>query len=92
MATAVGACPELIEGHPGEQPALGSAGRVVPVADSGALAAAILELLGDRDLQDRLGAAGIARLERHYQEDAVIAQYRRLYQKLAEPAAAPAAA
>ena len=92
VATAVGACPELIEGHPGEQPALGSAGRVVPVADSGALAAAILELLGDRDLQDRLGAAGIARLERHYQEDAVIAQYRRLYQKLAEPAAAPAAA
>lgn len=79
VTTDVGACREIIEGQPGEQPSLGPAGLVVPPADAGALGQALAALVGDRARQDRLGEAGRRRVEAHYTEASVLAGYRRLY-------------
>ncbi len=58
VATQVGALPELVE-H-------GKTGILVPRGDARALAKALLRLLRDAELADRLGAAGKARAERDY--------------------------
>lgn len=83
ISTDVGSCPELIHGRPNESPALGDAGRVVPVGDPGALAVAIAELIRDRDLQDRMGEIGLARVRQSYTEPSIIEAYRGLYRDLA---------
>lgn len=48
-------------------------GLLVPVADPAALAAALDTLATDANLRHRLGAAGLQRARRHYDEAAVIA-------------------
>jgi glycosyltransferase involved in cell wall biosynthesis len=53
VATDVGGCPELVED--------GRTGLVVPPAQPGALASAILRLLEDARLRDEMGMAGKAR-------------------------------
>jgi glycosyltransferase involved in cell wall biosynthesis len=50
VATPVGFVPELVED--------GVSGRIVPVGDADALAAALAEVLGDPAVAGRLGAAG----------------------------------
>lgn len=87
VCTDVGSCSELIHGRDGESPALGPAGAVVPAGNPGALAKAIADILSDRSLQDRLGAVGLARTERYYDEQTVIGQYRDLYHSLIGEAA-----
>jgi glycosyltransferase involved in cell wall biosynthesis len=65
VATATGGIPELLEG----------AGILVPERDVRALAGAILQLLGDRDLRERVGEAGRRRVEESFD---VMTQTRRL--------------
>jgi len=83
VATDVGACRHLIEGDSGidGDPALGRAGRVVPIADPEALAAAIVEVL-EPDAWHAASRAGMARVERHYTHDAMRDAYRALYRQL----------
>lgn len=88
VSSAVGACPELILGHPDERPALGAAGAIVPVGDAAALAAEIVALLGSRALQDRQGSVGRVRLEKFYHLEAVTDAYQNLYGELSRSAAA----
>ncbi len=83
ISTDVGSCSELIQGRQDESPALGDAGRVVPVGDPGALAEALTELIRDRALQDRMGDTGLARVRQSYTESAIIEEYRDLYRTLA---------
>ena len=91
VATDVGSCRQLVEGLEEEDRALGAAGEVVGIADPQALAMAILRLLGDDDVWRRAQAAGIARVERYYTQDRMVARYRALYEEaLALPAALPA--
>ncbi|MBK1723241.1 GT4 family glycosyltransferase PelF [Thiocystis violacea] len=81
IATDVGACRELIEGSATNGRALGVAGRVVPIADPEALAAAAIDLLNDPAQWHAAQQAGIRRVERYYRQETVISDYRRLYQE-----------
>ncbi len=68
----------------------GTTGRLVPVGDVDALAAAMDEVLGDRALAARYGAAGRARAEAEYNPAKILARYEALYERLLTNAA-PAA-
>ncbi|MGC7403330.1 GT4 family glycosyltransferase PelF [Pandoraea pneumonica] len=83
VTTDVGACRHLIEGDhalDGDR-ALGSAGRVVPIADPEALAAAIVDVL-EPNVWHAASRAGMARVARHYTHDAMCDAYRALYGRL----------
>lgn len=81
VATDVGACRELIEGRGAEDRALGAAGAVVPIADPAATARAALQLLGEPGRWGAAQEAGIARVERYYDERQMAGSYRELYQR-----------
>jgi glycosyltransferase involved in cell wall biosynthesis len=87
VATDVGACRELLEGRPGEDEALGPSGLVVPVVSPDATARAIVALARDPERHARMAEAGLARVTRFYRQDDVLDYYRRLYRRLAAPAA-----
>ncbi|WDD92527.1 GT4 family glycosyltransferase PelF [Burkholderia sp. FERM BP-3421] len=82
VTTDVGSCRQLIEGAPGEDAALGAAGRVVQIADPRALAEAALDLFDDAHWR-AAQRAGIARVERYYTQERMVGSYRTLYQRLA---------
>lgn len=79
LATDVGACREIIEGRPGEDAALGSAGAVVPIANPEQTAEAAVELLTNEQSWSRAQQAGIKRAERYYTRELVMDSYRKLY-------------
>jgi glycosyltransferase involved in cell wall biosynthesis len=81
VATDVGSCRQLMHGLPGEDAAIGAAGRIIGIADPEALAAAALELLGNPAAWREAQAAGIARVERYYSQERLFAEYRALYAK-----------
>ncbi len=58
------------------------AGRLVPVGDPDALAAAVGELAGNDTLAKQVAAEGRRRYERGYTEDAVVAQYLEFFEKV----------
>jgi glycosyltransferase involved in cell wall biosynthesis len=58
-----GALPEMIED--------GKCGRIVPAGDAGALAGALVELLGDPERCGRYGEAGRVRARERYSHEAV---------------------
>ncbi|MFC7218042.1 glycosyltransferase [Streptomyces polyrhachis] len=60
----------------------GEAGLLVPPDDPSALAAAVRELLADPELADRLGAAGRARAEAHYDWQTITGRYVELFRSL----------
>lgn len=64
VATSAGGIPEAVED--------GVTGRVVPVRDAPALAAALLELLDDRARAAACGAAGRQRFERQFTADRMV--------------------
>lgn len=80
VATDVGACRQLIEGNGAEDRALGCSGRIVPMADPEALAAAIVEVL-EPEVWHAASCAGIARVERYYRLDTLRDAYRSLYER-----------
>ncbi len=82
VTTDVGSCRQLIEGAPGEDAALGAAGRVVQIADPRALAEAALDLFDDANWH-AAQRAGIARVERYYTQEQMVGSYRTLYRRLA---------
>lgn len=71
VASRIGAMPELLE------PA--ACGLVCPAGDAGALAAALLRLVNDTALAQRMGAAGRAHLRAHYSAEAMARRYLELY-------------
>lgn len=79
VTTDVGACRDLVEGRGAEDRALGSGGRIVPIADPDALAQAACELLSDATRWHAAQRAGIERVERYYRQSGVIAAYRDVY-------------
>ncbi len=81
LATDVGSCRQLVYGLPGEDEALGVAGRVVRIADPAALADAALELLTDPDEWQRASCAAIQRVEKYYSQNIMFDRYRALYEK-----------
>ncbi|MDY7802730.1 GT4 family glycosyltransferase PelF [Burkholderia stagnalis] len=83
VTTDVGACAELIHGADADDAALGSAGRIVPIADPVALAREAVALLADGHAWHAAQAAGIARVERFYSQERMVGAYRALYATLA---------
>ncbi len=80
VSTDVGACRELIEGRPGENPSLGAAGLVTPVGNPEMLADAMVQILTNRALGEQMGEAGRQRVEAGYARRDVVSRYGQLYQ------------
>jgi glycosyltransferase involved in cell wall biosynthesis len=74
VASAVGGIPEVV--------ADGETGILVPPRDHAALAAAIVRLLGDRALRERMGAAGLARVRAHFSVERMVANTLRVYERV----------
>lgn len=79
LATDVGSCREIIEGHPGDDHSLGVAGEVVPIATPGATASAMVRLLSDSERWQQLQQSGLARVRRYYDESLMFERYLQLY-------------
>lgn len=62
----------------------GETGKLVPVGNPQALAQAIRAVLSDPDAARRLGEAGRARVETRFTATAMVDQFARLYESLAE--------
>jgi glycosyltransferase involved in cell wall biosynthesis len=60
----------------------GETGYLLPVGDVAGMAAAALKLLGDADLHRRFAAASRRRAVEVFGQDAVVARYRSIYQRL----------
>ena len=84
LATDVGACRDLIDGKDPADRALGRAGDLVPISDQDALAHAAFALLTDPLRWRAAQQAGIARVERYYEQSRVIESYREIYQRMGE--------
>ena len=81
IATDVGSCSELLGG--GEQEGdreLGEGGLVVPIANPGALAGAILEVARDPERLERMGQTMRQRVERFYDEKDMVRRYQEIYE------------
>ena len=75
VASAVGGVPELVRD--------GETGALVPPRDSGALARALVPLVADIALRDRLGEAGRRRVEREFSLARFEREHLELYRKRA---------
>lgn len=84
VATRVGACKELIEGHGHDDEALGLAGRLVRIADPQALSGAMLALLQDPAAWRQASAAAVARVERYYTRERMVNTFGAHYERLME--------
>jgi glycosyltransferase involved in cell wall biosynthesis len=79
ISTDVGCCRDLILGMPGETPALGSGGAIVPVASPMATAAALRDLLSDPARLAAAGAVMRARVAAYYNKPDIDRRYAALY-------------
>lgn len=79
VATDVGACREMILGHPAEEPALGPGGAITAVSNPMATAAALQELLTDQAWWQRCSNAIRERVRRHYNKADLDRIYAGLY-------------
>ncbi|MCX6357792.1 MAG: glycosyltransferase [Candidatus Aureabacteria bacterium] len=74
VATNVGGVPEIVRD--------GETGLLVPARDPGALAGALLRVLRDGPLAERMGRAGRARVLEHFSMERMVRAYERLYATL----------
>jgi glycosyltransferase involved in cell wall biosynthesis len=74
VATRVGGVPELVVD--------GETGLLVPEGDPPGLAAALQRMVDDPALRARLGAAGRARVERHFRLDTFVEAHLALYRRV----------
>ncbi len=74
VATAVGGTPEVV--------ADGENGLLVPSGHPGALSAALIRILGDESLRNRLGENGIRKMRGEFTFEAQASQYAELFEKL----------
>jgi glycosyltransferase involved in cell wall biosynthesis len=81
VSTDVGCVRELIDGVTPEDRAYGSAGAVVEIASPEATARAALDLLADPVRWRSAQAAGIARVEKIYTQEMMLARYRSIYEE-----------
>jgi len=79
VSTDVGSCSELIYGDTDEDRAIGAAGAVVPIANPAAFAEAVIPLLSDDDKWREARDAGIARVEKYYDEKDMLERYHSIY-------------
>jgi glycosyltransferase involved in cell wall biosynthesis len=88
VATDVGACREMLEGRDGEDRELGPSGLIVPPGKPDQMAHAVLEVGLYPDRWDAMSRAGMARVERSYDQEIGWKRYLEIYRALA-PASGP---
>jgi len=82
VVTRIGGMPEAVED--------GVTGRIVPPSDPGALAGALIALLGDRAVREAMGRAAAARWHEAFTAERMVAETEALYRALlGAPAGAP---
>lgn len=81
VLTDVGSCRQLIHGLDAEDRALGTSGEIVGIAQPEALAHAAVGLLSDAERWHAAQASGIARVERYYTRETMLAKYRAIYRE-----------
>lgn len=81
VATDVGACREMIYGHPKENPVLGHGGTIVPLSNPSAIAQALLRLLSDRQHYADCSTAMRQRVAKYYTKEKQYAAYKALYEQ-----------
>ncbi|MEM9445010.1 MAG: GT4 family glycosyltransferase PelF [Verrucomicrobiota bacterium] len=81
VCTDVGACRELIFGRTAEDKALGRAGMLNGTSMPQDTAESLTTILGDRKLQDKMGAVGRQRVEKFYRQTDILNQYHKVYTK-----------
>ena len=74
VASAVGGIPEVVVD--------GETGFLVPPRDTAAMASAIVRLLEDPALRQRMGAAGLARVRQHFVAEVMVRKTLEAYQQL----------
>ncbi len=79
VTTDVGSCSELIYGDTDEDRAIGAAGAIVPIANPAAFAEAVIPLLTDDKKWRAARDAGIARVEKYYDEKDMLERYHSIY-------------
>jgi len=79
VATNVGSCRELLEGL---DDGIGEAGFIAPVMHVEQIAQAVIKLASSKKLRDQFGQNAYKRVSRHYRQEDVIANYRKLYLEL----------
>lgn len=83
VATNVGDCRALLEGEGGAD-SFGSAGVIVPIMNSEAMAQAILRCIRNPDLLRKMGKAGRERVETLYTREEMLDALRNIYEYLEE--------
>lgn len=81
VATDVGSCREMILGRSDEQPPLGAAGAVTPLANPAATADALRRLLTDGEAYQRCSDAAQQRVRQYYDKTNLDRAYRDLYEQ-----------
>ncbi len=79
VATDVGSCRELIMGASAQDRALGKAGLITNVGSPQDTANAVLAILGDEEMRQKMAQAGIERVRRYYDADKMVNSYRQIY-------------
>ncbi|GGD90342.1 pellicle/biofilm biosynthesis glycosyltransferase PelF [Aureimonas endophytica] len=88
VTTDVGACREMIEGSPDEDPESERGGYVTNILAADEIGEAVARLLTDAGLRERLGANLRRRVHRDYASQQSADRYRRLYDGTLVPKAA----
>jgi L-malate glycosyltransferase len=79
VGTTAGGIPEVV--------ADGETGLLVPPRDAAGMASAIARLLADRALQERMGAAGLARVRERFSAETMVTKTLEVYERLTQPSA-----
>ena len=82
IATSVGACKEIIEGHNDEDRQLGTCGAVVSIVNTQMLAEEALNLLNNPVLWFKAQESGIKRVEKYYDKKQMLDSYKKIYNEV----------
>ncbi len=82
VATDVGACREMIEGTPDENPQIGHGGIITPLSNSRSTANAIINLLSNNSFYKQCSLNLKKRVEKYYNLETQNSSYNKLYNEL----------
>jgi glycosyltransferase involved in cell wall biosynthesis len=84
VTTDVGDCAGLVYGKTLEDRRLGASGIITPICDAQATADAVLQIIKDQGLHQKMAQAGRDRVYHYYQQEAVVANYQSFYSNYLE--------
>jgi len=79
VASDVGACSELLQGSSADDKLLGESGFITPVNNPAETAKAVIRILKDKNLYNKMSETAKKRVATYYQLDQLIANYQTMY-------------